>query len=64
VAGEETAPPAEKSAPAPQAESEVPAVEATLLEASIVEGEYSAQVQVTPESSRSRQVSLIHLSFG
>jgi hypothetical protein len=64
VAGEETAPPAEESAPAPQAESEVPAVEATLLEASIVEGEYSAQVQVTPESSRSRQVSLIHLSFG
>jgi hypothetical protein len=31
-------------------------VEATLPEASIVEGEYSAQGQVTPESSRSRQV--------
>jgi hypothetical protein len=56
VAGEETTSPAEESAPAPQAESEAPAVEATLPEASIVEGEYSAQVQVTPESSRSRQV--------
>jgi hypothetical protein len=56
VAGEETAPPAEESAPAPQAESEAPAVEATLPEASIVEGEYFAQVQVTPKSSRIRQV--------
>jgi hypothetical protein len=49
-------PPAEESAPASQAESEEPAVEATLPEASIVEGEYSARVQVTLESSRSRQV--------
>jgi hypothetical protein len=56
VAEEETAPPAEESAPTPQAESEAPAVEATLPEASIVEGEYFAQVQVTPKSSRSRQV--------
>jgi hypothetical protein len=56
VAREETAPPAEESAPASQAESEAPAVEATLPEASIVEGEYYAQVQVTPESSRSHQV--------
>jgi hypothetical protein len=56
VAGEETAPPAEEFAPASQAESEAPAVEATLPKASIVEGEYSSQVQVTPESSRSRQV--------
>jgi hypothetical protein len=56
VAGEETVPPAEESAPTSQAESEAPTMEATLPEASIVEGEYSAQVQVTPESSRSRQV--------
>jgi hypothetical protein len=56
VAGEETAPPAEESAPASQAESEAPAVEATLPEANIVEGEYSAQVQVTPVSSLSRQI--------
>jgi hypothetical protein len=56
VAGEETAPPAEESAPAPRAESEAPAVEATLPEANIVEGEYFAQVQVTPKSSRIRQV--------
>jgi hypothetical protein len=46
VAEEETAPPAEESAPAPQAEPEVSAVEATLLEASVVEGEYSAKVEV------------------
>jgi hypothetical protein len=56
VAGEETVPPAEGSAPTPQAESEAPAVEATLPEASIVEGEYFAQVQLTPKSNRSRQV--------
>jgi hypothetical protein len=56
VAGEETAPPAEESAPAPQAESEAPAMEATLPEASIVDGEYFAQVQVVPKSSRIRQV--------
>jgi hypothetical protein len=56
VAGEETAPPAEESTPTPQAESKAPAVEATLPEASIVEGEYFVEVQVTPESSRSRQV--------
>jgi hypothetical protein len=56
VAEEEAAPPAEESAPAPQVESEAPAVEATLPEASVVEGEYSAQVQVAPKSSRSHQV--------
>jgi hypothetical protein len=56
VSKEETVPPAEESAPAPQAESEAPAVEATLPEASVVEGEYSAQVQVTPKSSRICQV--------
>jgi hypothetical protein len=39
-------PPAEESAPAPQAEPEVPAAEVTLPEASVVEGEYSAEVEV------------------
>jgi hypothetical protein len=56
VAEEEAASPAEESAPAPWAESEAPAAEATLPEASVIEGEYSAQVQVAPKSSRSRQV--------
>jgi hypothetical protein len=42
MAEEDSAPAAEESAPAPQAESEAPDVEATLLEASIVEGEYFA----------------------
>jgi hypothetical protein len=46
VAEEEIAPPAEESAPAPQAEPEAPAAETALPEASIVEGEYSAQVRV------------------
>jgi hypothetical protein len=41
VAEEEAAPPTEESAPAPQAEPEAPTAEATLLEASVVEGEYS-----------------------
>jgi hypothetical protein len=56
VAEEETVPPAEESTPAPQAVSEAPAMEATLPKASIVDGEYFAQVQVAPKSSRSRQV--------
>jgi hypothetical protein len=56
VAEEETASPAEESAPAPRAESEALVAEATLPEASVVEGEYFAQVQVAPKSSRSRQV--------
>jgi hypothetical protein len=43
VAGEEVAPPAEESAPAPQAEPEAPAAEAMLPEASVVEGECSAE---------------------
>jgi hypothetical protein len=46
VAEEEVAPPAEESAPAPQAEPKEPTAEATLPEASIVEGEYSAEVEV------------------
>jgi hypothetical protein len=54
VAGEGTAPAVEESTPTPQVESEAPAMEATLPEASIVEGEYFAQVQVTSRSSCSR----------
>jgi hypothetical protein len=40
VAEEETAPPTEESAPAPQAESEALATDATLPEARVIEGEY------------------------
>jgi hypothetical protein len=56
MAEEEVAPPAEESAPTPQAEPEAQAAEATLPEASVVEGEYSAEVVVSPKSSRSRQI--------
>jgi hypothetical protein len=56
VAEEEVAPPAEESAPTPQAEPEAPTVVATLPEASIIEGKYSAEVGVPSYSSRSRQV--------
>jgi hypothetical protein len=48
-------PAAEESAPAPQAKSEAPAMEAALPEANIVEGEYTAQVQVSSRSSHSHQ---------
>jgi hypothetical protein len=48
VAEEEAAPPAEESAPAPQAEPGAPAAEAMFPEASVVEGEYSAEAVVTP----------------
>jgi hypothetical protein len=46
VAEEEVAPPVEESTPAPQAESEVPAAGATLLEASVVEGKYSTEALI------------------
>jgi hypothetical protein len=49
VAEEEAAPPAEESAPASQAEPEAPATEATLPEASVVEGLYSAEAVVLLE---------------
>jgi hypothetical protein len=49
VAEEEAAPPTEESAPASQAEPEVPATEATLPEASVVEGKYSAEAVVLLE---------------
>jgi hypothetical protein len=45
MAEDDFLPAAEESAPAPQAEFEAPAVEATLPEASIVEGEYTARTQ-------------------
>jgi hypothetical protein len=46
VAEEEAMSPAEESAPAPQAEPEALAAEATLPEASVAESEYSAEVKV------------------
>jgi hypothetical protein len=55
VAEEESAPAAEESTPAPQVESEALAMEATLPEASIVEGEYTARKQLTSKSSQNRQ---------
>jgi hypothetical protein len=55
VAEEESAPAAKESTPAPQAESEAPAVEATMPEVSIVEGEYTAQTQLSSRSSRIRE---------
>jgi hypothetical protein len=48
VAEEEAAPPADESAPTPQAESEAPAAGDALPEASVVEGEYSAEAIVHP----------------
>jgi hypothetical protein len=41
-------PPTEESAPAPQAEPEASTAEATLPEASVVQGEYSVEVGVPP----------------
>jgi hypothetical protein len=49
VAEEETASPAEESAPASQSVPEVPATEAALPEASVVEGKYSAEAVVLLE---------------
>jgi hypothetical protein len=45
VAGEEATPPTGESAPTPQAEPEALVTEAMLPVASIVEGEYSAEVE-------------------
>jgi hypothetical protein len=49
VVEEEATPSAEESAPASQAEPEAPATEATLPEASVVEGKYSAEAVVLLE---------------
>jgi hypothetical protein len=62
MAEEDSAPAAEESAPAPQAEIEVSAVEATLPEASIVEGEYTVQMQSSSRSSRGCRGRLIRMS--
>jgi hypothetical protein len=62
MAEEDFAPAAEEVAPAPQAETEAPGAEAMLLEASIVEGEYTAQTQSSSGSSRSHQGRLIRMS--
>jgi hypothetical protein len=59
---ESSMPAAEESAPVPQAETVAPAVEATLPEASIVEGEYTAQTQSSSRSSHGRRGRLIHMS--
>jgi hypothetical protein len=48
VAEEEAVPPAEESALSSQAEPEAPATEATLPEASVVEGRYSAKAIALP----------------
>jgi hypothetical protein len=48
VVEEEAAPPADESAPTPQAESEAPTAGAALPEASMVEGEYSAEAVALP----------------
>jgi hypothetical protein len=53
VAEEESMLAAEEFPPLPQAETVVPAVEATLPEASIVEGKYTAQTQPSSSSSHS-----------
>jgi hypothetical protein len=55
VAEEESVPAVEESTPAPQAESEAPVVKATLPDASIVEGEYTARMQLSSRGSRNRQ---------
>jgi hypothetical protein len=62
MAEESYAPAVEESAPLRQAETEAPAVEATLQEASMVEGEYTMQAQSSSRSSRDRQGRLIHMS--
>jgi hypothetical protein len=49
VAEEEAALPAEESTPASQVEPEAPATEATLPEANVVEGKYSAEAIVLPK---------------
>jgi hypothetical protein len=49
VAEEEVAPPAEESAPAPQAMPEALATEVALPEASVVEGKWSAEAVVLLE---------------
>jgi hypothetical protein len=53
VAEEDSTPAAEESAPLPRAEIVTSDVEATLPEASIVEGKYTAQMQPSSRSSRS-----------
>jgi hypothetical protein len=62
MAEEDSVPAAEESAPAPQAESESLAVEATLPEASIVEGEYTTRMQWSSRSSRSHCGRLMRMS--
>jgi hypothetical protein len=59
---EASAPAAEESAPLPQGETVAPTAEATLPEASIVEGEYAAEMQPSLSSSHSpRETDLVCL---
>jgi hypothetical protein len=54
VAGEEASTPtAEESTPLPQAETVTPVPEATLPEANVVDGEYTAVMQPSSSSSQS-----------
>jgi hypothetical protein len=62
MAKQDSAPAAEESAPITQVDTEAPAVEATLPEASIVEGEYTAQMQSSSRSSRGLRGRLIRMS--
>jgi hypothetical protein len=55
AAKEVSAPAAEESAPLPQAETVTPVAAATLLEASVVEGEYTAVMRASSSSSQSPQ---------
>jgi hypothetical protein len=52
AAEEVSAPAAEESTPVPQAETVTPVVEATLPEASVVEGEYAAVMQPSSSSNQ------------
>jgi hypothetical protein len=52
AAEEVFAPASEESAPLPQTETVAPAAEATLPEASIVEGEYTTETRPSSSSSR------------
>jgi hypothetical protein len=62
MAKQDSAPATEESAPITQVDTEAPAVEATLPEASIVEGEYTAQMQSSSRSSRGLRGRLIRMS--
>jgi hypothetical protein len=51
----------EESAPLPQAETVAPVAEATLPEASVVEGKYTAPMQPSSSSSQSPRVLILYV---